>query len=533
MTTSRLAGSRPVLSGDPCDDVDALPFVPFTDTLQEVVRRKYLPMAIDYLKGSRPHSGVLGMEGGSVWESALTAEIIIRAASILSKDDDLADLVDDAENRAREVAPFLIRQFRSHNDGTGCWEHTTWDTSVTAQALARLLFQYRTHYSEQDAHAMENAIVESLRWLYERFQHWENEVKYPFGPADVAQIVNASLVIAELLPDLYVKAAESVGEKRLQTLPLDIVQYLLHRKSEKSITVATDEGNEEVVTYWWDDYFSTAEVVEALARCHHHLSSSDSESSPLHTSLLKTLAQTISQACAYFEAAQVDGMWGNHIDTLRVVRSYVLVRELMPPSQGPTPSPAFVPEIHTTFKAIRWICDSKQIFSDGSFLHTLFLTVFYAQTLIEVHECWEPARIPIEQLYDDVVWFTPVRTTPERTKRIAAEVHLTDALDKLSATEERVAEAEAELKRQTAALEDEVEAERVLRRRIVWTGFVVVVATILVLAGSWTSTLDISVKVPKANEFLMLVAIMVTALAVVISVIWSVDSIWKPRRRRK
>ena len=43
---------------------------------------------------------------------------------------------------------------------------------------------------------------------------------------------------------------------------------------------------------------------------------------------------------------------------------------------------------------------------------------FYFHALLEVYNSWKPARETIEKIYDDVVWSSPMRTTPERSKRL-------------------------------------------------------------------------------------------------------------------
>ena len=99
-----------------------------------------------------------------------------------------------------------------------------------------------------------------------------------------------------------------------------------------------------------------------------------------------------------------------------------MIRKIIPQKDSGINDPLIVPEIHTIFKAFRWMCDEKQIFSDGSFLHTMFLTIFYSLALVEVYRYWQSRDNTIEKIYDDVLWFSPVRTTPERSKRLSTEL---------------------------------------------------------------------------------------------------------------
>lgn len=99
-----------------------------------------------------------------------------------------------------------------------------------------------------------------------------------------------------------------------------------------------------------------------------------------------------------------------------------MIGKIIPQKDSGINDPLIVPEIHTIFKAFRWMCDEKQIFSDGSFLHKMFLTIFYSLALVEVYRYWQLRDNTIEKIYDDVLWFSPVRTTPERSKRLSTEL---------------------------------------------------------------------------------------------------------------
>ena len=177
----------------------------------------------------------------------------------------------------------------------------------------------------------------------------------------------------------------------------------------------------------------------------------------------------------------MDGTWGSHIDTIKVIQAYVLIRRRFPRKRQPNQKDdwLFVPEIHTTFKALRWVCDDKQIFSDGSFLHTMFLTIFYALALIEVYESWEPAECRVDQLYDDVVWASPVRTTPERSKRLKLAL--------------KNRELQEELER-TSQVKDRL-------KRVLYTiGACVLLTSLFIYVGKATGRIDFSFHIGISDE---------------------------------
>jgi hypothetical protein len=78
------------------------------------------------------------------------------------------------------------------------------------------------------------------------------------------------------------------------------------------------------------------------------------------------------------------------------------------------------------FKALRYLCDDKTVFLDGSIAHEMEPTVYYALALIEVLRNWcLPEEIcetkPTMELYDYILWHTPARSTYERLLRTKAE----------------------------------------------------------------------------------------------------------------
>lgn len=398
---------------------EKLPFAPFDSPLRDVIRKGQLRSVAIWLMGKDENS-ILAQQSNSLWESSLSMLFLAELASAFGEDE--TDLKEKIKFKNKAVARWLLeRKTQSSDKQFIYWEGVTWDTSVVIRAIAKALKCYNADFSEYERSEFKICIIQGISWLYHRFSKWDSEVKYPFGPADVAQILATLVTIRSDFPELY-NDFLAINAKKDHEIEIEIVKYLLHAKTEKTLTIPiSSEEDEEIVTYWWDDYFSTAEVVESIALFYRE---ADVNLKKQDRGLMHSVKEALVRACCYFEQSQVDGMWGSHIDTIKVVYAYVRIRSLIPQSSRERREPLITPEIHTTFKAIRWMCDEKQIFSDGSFLHTMFLTVFYAHALLEVYKSWEPAHLPINLLYDDVVWFSPVRTTPERSKRLAAELHI-------------------------------------------------------------------------------------------------------------
>jgi len=502
--------------------IERLPFQPFDQTLRAVLRRGYMTPVTQWLLG-RNDTSLLAMEGNSAWETALTVTFLLQSAEILEEAQELPDLRAKIDAKVVSATRWLLDKRTPHDDGTFCWEHVTWDTSVIINALVEVLMKYKQHFSSHDQDDIESTIIGGMHWLYRQFSQWESKVKYPFGPADVGQIANTVLLLQDVYPQLYEKMENSFEGGPGYNLPYQIVHYLLQRRTRRRLIITDENGTVEAHGCWWDDYFSSAEVIETLARFHH---AAETRSIPQWKEILGDVKVCLIEACAFLESTQLDGMWGNHIDTIRILSAYVMTRRLLPQHAEGRSDPTIQPEIHITFKALRWICDEKQIFDDGSFLHTLFLSVFYAEVLVEVYRSWEPASSTIEKLYDDVVWASPVRTTPERTKRLAADISNDRLREELNATKHLVAE-----------YTNQVTISRQTTRKLVISA---VTASSLAIVGFVSAlmlrTADITFRVLDTVAFLTLIALLVSVIAIIVGLVWKYDDLtWfaeKPVRKQ-
>ena len=487
--------------------IEQLPFSPFDLTLKEVLKKNQIRKVALWLLGKDENS-ILAQYSNSLWESSLSIIFLINYVAILDEHEE-PDLKNKIKSKSKAVARWLKdKKTESHDHKYIHWEGVTWDTCVVIRALGKALKEFPDEFSEHEKTEIKKCISKGASWLYYRFSKWETEVKYPFGPADVAQIISTLIIIRSDFPEIYSNILSESGKKKCE-IEVEIVRYLLHIKTEKTLTIPiTSDEDEEVVTYWWDDFFSTAEVVEALAVFYKYYES-DLELKNLDKKILSLTKHALVKACAYFEQGQVDGMWGSHIDTIKVIYAYVRIRNLIPQSNSFSKEPLIIPEIHTTFKALRWMCDEKQIFSDGSFLHTMFLTVFYAHALLEVYNGWEPANLIIKQLYDDVIWFSPVRTTPERSKRLAAELHIGELNENID-----------ELKKSITTITEEKEIEKLKLLRFRRAAIVLVILSLCTIIGINAFGIDIK---KEAVEYFAFSIPLVFAL---VSLAWNWDKIF-------
>jgi hypothetical protein len=434
-----------------------LPFLPFDKPLNDVLLDNYIEPVAKWLIGDRANS-VLAMEAKSVWETGLSVLFLAEVDTILSEKRSKKDLL---TNRATAIAQWLLEKKQddtvaispTHKLNVSYWDKVTWDTSVVIRALLTIHSKYGNKLPTETKQNIIDASTASCKWLYYMFLNWDKQVKYPFGPADIGQILTTLLLLEETFPEIYIAVSkEFTQDDKTADIITHVADKLLKIKTEKTtekerVVVKSDDDSTSIVTCWWDDYFSSAEVVEALALFYKYCKAAETDKSKrqiLKRGIKSEVKEALVKTCNYFEEHQVDGMWGNHIDTIKVIYAYVRVRDLIPKNDMPNSEPLITPEIHTIFKALRWICDEKQIFVDNkehpnsskSFMHTMYLTVFYAHTLLEVYKYWDPVKCTIGKIYDDVVWAAPVRSTPERAQRLALELKNADLIEKIEKCED-------------------------------------------------------------------------------------------------
>lgn len=501
--------------------VDELPFSPFNETLSNILRSQYIKPVANWLLGKKENS-LLAQEGNSAWETGLTIMFLAYARDIFNENNEEPQLRDVICQKTIAAVKWLLsRKVVSPIDKNICWEYVTYDTSVVIHALLMSLKKYKNYFDDNLEQEIVEATVSAMKWLQKRFNQWETQVKYPFGPTDVAQIVITALYISDEFPKVYERICQEWGG---DALVADIIEYLLFKKTEKILTYETVEGvKDQIISYMWEDFLNTAEVVEAIAMFYKHCQSSIKHMER-YKDLLDEIKIAIVRSCTFFEQGQVEGMWGSHLETIRVLHTYVSIRNMVQHSIKGSNNPLIIPEMHAIFKALRWMCDRKQVFPDGSFLHTMLLTIYYAHTLIEVYHTWEHVHDSVEKIYDDVVWFSPIRTTAERSKRLATEmkyIQLKEENDYLQ-REDRL--------HQNAYF-------RVIRNlvRIVMISIICFAGiSLFLLIGNLTGVLYFTLifKVLRVSDFFQYLAVCVTVFIALLTLAWGYDKLvaWGQRR---
>lgn len=388
--------------------LEELPFKPATESLKSVLRKKYLLKVAKWLRGKHEGS-ILPEEGGSNWESALAIIFFSDLREVYLEHDEEKDFCDKIPGVCAEVVRHLLGRKTVLSPSYVCWDKVTWDTAVVVRGILKILNSYPDKFGDECNEIMD-AVTKAMCWLFMRFEHWETEVKYPYGSSDVAQILLTITYLKEHYPIEYQKIQKTYTFKSTTPIDREIFKYLIQVKEVETITI---DNIEETIVSWDGDFFQTAETLDSLVTYHKTLD----ESNPDHKNVMDEIEDICKETFRFIEIRQrEDGMWGTHVDTIRTLNAYIKASNIFEERVKLNAEPQLV------FKALRWICDEKQCFSDGSFLHTSFLTIFMCDTLLEIHNSWPLAEYPIFRIYDEVFWASPVQTTSERTKRFAAEM---------------------------------------------------------------------------------------------------------------
>ncbi len=404
--------------------LEPVPFSPADRPLRDILLHDFLMPVTEWLFGSSSQLP-LSRQAGSSWEASLNilfAVRLLREAQVGDSD----PLFQQLRTQICELAVWLSDQGTPVDTGAVdyyAWEEVTWDTAVAVRAVLTALREFPDEFNEQKSELIRFRCVQAVTWMMRRCSDWRETVKYPFGPADVAQVVSTLIVISTEHPDVSSSVNRILDEEGAVARAIEsLVDGLLCDACEAPFAPSQDPG-ERLQHCWWGDNFSTAEVIDALAQYADYACVEESDGEAIERSANAQVS--VRRACSVFDLTQVDGQWGSHVETLRVTYGYLRAASLLNGvlARRTTKDAAMLrPEIHVLFKAIRWICDPKQIFDDRSFMHTMFLTVFYCDAMLEVYASWTPAQRPLLDVYDDVVWAAPMRATAERAERVSLAI---------------------------------------------------------------------------------------------------------------
>lgn len=392
--------------------------------------------------------GVFLKNTNSSWEAAMAMRYLIAVDTVLPDDKKiLFDFGDACINQAKNTLKWLVKNavvtkekdifimkknLKQDDEGNYilyCWDQNTWDTSVIVSSIIKAINKYGNEIFDVNDQYFKDVICGAVVWLIDEFDDKRKEYsKYCFGATDFAPVLS---MLVLLLESNHTKALfRHFDSKKVNQMAKDLANYLLLEKEEQELH--DDDRGARVVANHWGDNFITAEVANALAS-YFKFKQKKTDKKEISKKEIEKLYVTLKHTGHWFEISQTaDGMWGAHDDTIHSLQAYIVVEAAIEEYEIEEKlSTAFEREEHKIFKAIRWLLDEKQRARDGSYLHTSYLTVFFAEMLINVYVLWPFSREKsnggikdktVYLLYDEVFWMSPVRSATERTKNIQLEI---------------------------------------------------------------------------------------------------------------
>lgn len=382
--------------------MDLLPFLPSDRSLKESIGLNFIVPASRWLMLGDAQS-VLATLGNSSWEAAFSVIFLLDTKALLASESwaekvaDRGELMAQIDAKVLATVDWLLQQVQidasqgESQVSAANWDGLTWDTSVVLRAILRVI----DHYDQGElrfSKDIERVFSSALTWLIKEFYEWL-DTPFTVGPQDVAEILILVTNLARTSPPLYQSiVGNSDWQGREEDLSWDIAELLIKTRTEARefpIAAGTDE---QTFALWWDEFFGTAEVLEALAEFYKLHIDAVQDLTRNKRLLFDAIEKTLETAILYFNYTQKGGTWGSAVtDTARVAATYMELTSLLP-SQSPN---AFI-----ALKSLRWLCARTQVMKDGSFLHSLFLTLYYGIALMAFYRNWNLADGSVLEAYD-------------------------------------------------------------------------------------------------------------------------------------
>ena len=167
------------------------------------------------------------------------------------------------------------------------------------------------------------------------------------------------------------------------TFPLSI--------SENTLSIAPLQSQKINTIALWDDVWSTSEAILALTMYYNLRKNTDLRDR------ISNITNVARQALQYLELENDNGQWGD--TTSLTLRAYLKGHSIWGGKVNPQP--------HLLFKTLRWLCDEKQYFRDGSIWHSPNHTLFFVLAIEDIIDFWltpnSALDIPVVDLYDYIL----------------------------------------------------------------------------------------------------------------------------------
>lgn len=440
-------------------------FKPFYDFGKNIFRNELWVEYIDpvvrwFLLDEDKHTGyLLPQISGSIWECSLAIDFLLRVY-VESTDQTLKDVI---ETKCINTSRWMISCLKSEeNAGEKSWDSAPWDTAVALNSLSNCIEFFSKKYTDEEKRQFYESAVQIARWLVSQSSNWKSPDGYL-----TADATDLSVTLTVLLNLLEHKNVLSIPSDMDLAKSIDDIANMLLQCVEED----NDEG--ALVLSNWGNLFNVAEVICGLADYYKWNDISDDRK--------KIVSIAIKEGLLYIESINKSG---DSPDINSVADSCGILWCYLKASRA---FPEFDHNDIMVFKSLCWLCDSNKVMSDGSFLHSSYVTIFYALSLIEAYDTWKLGNKSTNEVYHLVVWLNPNIEITERAKRLDLEL--------------RNKNSEKEL----LSIKDDVRDGKIYKYTVL-TIIVGIIISIIVLQMTGTMTI-FEIKINELSTFFEIISI--------------------------
>lgn len=398
---------------------------PFTNGLKfgEALETQFLREALVWMAGER-----LDGKGSSVpitmhcaWGAALYLDAYIQSLREfrtsrrleIANDTEAANLLAQASILAEYLAG-CARSERVGNDDGCHWEGVLYDSALITHSLIEFMAYVQRSDRVQGTAQVETNLRNTARkipdiasramlWMHARVRDWE-EVRYPAGIQDLGTTLRAVVAFRRQRTHLKVLWQEDNGLDKLGNSLLDRLIGALQASDQTSTPGARS-----------DDPLPIAHSLIAIVEFAKHTSAERRA----------TITLLLSEWMRRLDASQAGGRWGIANETAITLEAYLAVSELLTATEDG--ARRYRPNEAVVFKAVRWLVDANQRFSDGSVLHVFTYTAFFVLALqrLLATTCLSILKMDMLTCYDEIVWSQTSSESMEREARFRLADELT------------------------------------------------------------------------------------------------------------
>lgn len=379
----------------------AKPFYKFGDNIfREELWSEYIePVSRWFMMNDKLSGYLLPQLSGSVWECSLAIDFLIRVYKQPIAKEELKHLI---KAKVVNTARWLIQSLIEEKSIEGMsWDSAPWDTAVALRSVISCFEEFSELFTVDEKKQFKEYTIKICKWLLMQSKNWKAPDGYLTADStDLAVTLSVLIVVYERFLNIGIPDEIKDIFNSINSIAKMLVQCVTN-----DIDLNGDKNQYNIEN--WGSCSNIGEVLCALGTYIACPLCTDSDKKEVEYAFLSGIK--------YIENKQsVGGVTDDSVaDSCAIIWSYLSASQTV---QNYGHNDIMI------FRALCWMCDSNKVLNDGSFLHSSYVTVFYALSLILAYETWELGKKSTNEVYHVVVWLNPNIDTFERAKRLDLEL---------------------------------------------------------------------------------------------------------------